>query len=105
MYYDDFVSELKKMVATKQTFQTLKQDKGFDAVYSQGDIIITPRSTGEERPIHFREFFKIWNLVGDMSKQERYNPVNYQQDTYNSSYILTLIHHILKDDEIEKLSH
>lgn len=105
MYYDDFVNELKKMITTKQTFQTLKQDKEFDAVYSQGDIIITPLSTGEERLIQLNEFFKIWNLVGGLSKQERYNPSNYQQDTYNSSYILTLIHHILKDDEIEKLSH
>jgi len=105
MLYDDFVGELKKTITTKQTFQTLKQDKEFDAVYFQGDIIITPLSTGEERPVPLNEFFKIWKLVGDMSKQERYNPGNYQQDTYNSSYILTLIQHILKDDEIEKLSH
>jgi len=105
MYYDDFISELKAMLQTKQTFHTLKQDKEFDAVYYQGDIIITPLSTGEERPFPMNEFFKIWELAGDLPKQERYNPGNYQQDTYNSSYILTLIQHILKNDEIERISH
>jgi len=101
MKYDDFREELKSFLVTKQTIQTSKQGKEFDAVYSVPEVIITPFSSGKERPININDFWKIWKLARDLPKHEQLRPGNYQTDTVNASYILTLIDLILKGQEIE----
>jgi len=101
MKYDDFREELKSFLATKQTIQTSKQEKEFDAVYSVPEVIITPASSGKQRPININDFYKIWNIAKTLPKHEQLHPKNYQTDTMNASYILTLIELILKGQEIE----
>jgi len=100
MNYDEFRNQLKNLISTKQTFQTLKQDKDFDAVFSFPEVIITP-TTGKERPININEFWEIWNIAKTLPKHERFHPVHYQMDTLNSSYILALFNHVLKDQGME----
>ena len=101
MKYDDFKEELKSFLATKQTLQTSTQDKEFDAVYSAPEVVITPISSGIERPIHINDFYKIWKIAKTLPKHEQLHTKNYQTDTMNASYILTLIELILKGQEIE----
>jgi len=43
--------------------------------------------------------------ASELPKEKRYNTGHYDKLTLNSSYVVKLIELILKDDEIEKLSH
>jgi len=52
-----------------------------------------------------RDFYKVWMRASELPKEKRYNTGHYDKLTLNSSYVVKLIELILKDDEIEKLSH
>jgi len=100
MNYDEFRTELELLLNNKQSFKTLEQDKEFDAIYTVPKVLITP-TTGKERPINISEFWKIWNIAKTLPKHERFHPKHYTLDTMNSSYILALFKHVLKDQDME----
>jgi len=96
--FDEFWSELVKEISEPKRFKTLKQGKEFEAHYSGGIVTVTP-GTRYKRPIGKNEFFKVWNIFKKTLNQ--YRPVLYQQDTYNSSYILAIIKYFLKQEKTE----
>lgn len=101
MKFEEFWSQLTNEISTSNTFYTLKQEKEFDAVYSQGKVMITPQSSKFIRTFSKDEFFKIWNKACKMLKNEQFKRGNFNDITYHGSYILALMKHILKDKEIE----
>ncbi len=102
MHYDDFMAELKSILTSKQTFQTIEQDKEFDAVYSGPVVTITPSSSKKDwSPINLNEFYHIWKIARNLPKNERFHPSHYQKDTRSASYILFFFKHILKDEDME----
>jgi len=105
MYFDDFISKLKVMLQTKQTFHTLKRDIEFDAVFGLDGVTITSPTITVPRVIPMRDFYNVWMKANEIPKEKRYNTSNYDKITLNSSYVVKLIELILKENEIEKLSH
>jgi len=101
MKYDDFITELKNMLTSKQTFQTIEQGKEFEAVYSVPNVIIFPGTSKQEWPTNINDFHKIWKIAKSLPKHERYHPGHYQKETRSASYILFFIKYILKDEEME----
>ena len=98
MKFDEFWSELVKEISIPKRFKTLKQEKEFEAHYSSGIVIVTPR-TRYKRPIGKSEFEKVWNAF--KKNLDPYRPILYQRDTYHASYILAIIKYFLKQKKAE----
>ena len=82
-------------------FQTMSRSYPFIATYSSGKIIVKPGTTKYERPLSNNEFYKVWIKASKLSKQEIFIQSNYHDDTFHSSYILSMMKTILKGEEIE----
>ena len=89
------------------TLKTL--DKGFEFEISQNSnyplipkndvLYVTPKSTGKERAIQKAQFMKVWEYSKSTTKP--YMPNNYTLITRNSSYIVSLMKHVLGEQKIE----
>ena len=62
-------------------------------------LYVTPKSTGKERPIQKSQFMKVWEYSKSITKP--YIPSNYTLITHNSSYIVSLMKHVLGEQKIE----
>jgi len=96
--FDEIWSLLVKELFKPKHFKTIKQEKEFEALYSDGKIIVTP-GTRYKRPISKSEFVKVWDIF--KKTLNPYRPVLYQQDTYHASYILAIIRYFLKQEKAE----
>jgi len=47
------------------------------------------------------KFNEFWIKAAELSKQEVFIPNNYQDDTFHSSYIVSMMKTILNGEEIE----
>lgn len=101
MNFQSFWQILCKQVSQTKEFSTLKRHTKFSAVYSNGMIIVKPNTPRFQRPIHSNEFAKVWQKAKSLSIAERFNPVNYQDQTFHASYILALMKFIIQDGTIE----
>ena len=101
MKFNEFWSALCKKTSGGFEFQTLARGYPFTATYSSGKIIVKPGTTKYERPLSNNEFYKVWIKAAKLSKQEIFIPNNYHDDTFHSSYILSMMKTILKGEEIE----
>jgi len=78
-------------------FKTLVREAQFTARYdtATGNIIVTPQSTGIPRRISKSEFYRVWNLH-QQTKDNHYKVSKYSKESYNATYILTLIQYYSK---------
>ena len=103
MKFDEFWAALCKKTSGGFESQTLAQKRPFIATYSSGKITVKPDyKTKEPRPLPSKEFYKVWIKAAELSNQEAFIPNNYQDDTFHSSYILSMMKTILGEEEIEE---
>ncbi len=102
MKFNEFWTALCKKTSGGFEFQTMSRSYPFIATYSSGKIIVKPSTTKYERPLSNNEFHKVWIKAAELSKQEAFIPNNYQDDTFHSSYILSMMKTILGEEEIEE---
>lgn len=81
--------------------ETLEQNKEFRCRYSIGEITITPKSSGHERPIDKIQFQRVWRRACKLPREEQFKPGSYQDITVNSSYILVLMKYTVQNEPIE----
>jgi len=101
MNFQVFWQVLPRKISETKEFSTLKRHTKFTATYSNGVVVVRPDKTRFQRPIHYRDFSRVWNKAKTLSNSERFNPVNYQEETFHASYILALIKSIIMNDTIE----
>ena len=101
MKFNEFWSALCKKTSGSFEFHTLARGYPFTATYSSGEIIVKPGTTKYERPLSNNEFHKVWIKAAELSKQEMFIPNNYQDDTFHSSYIVSMMKAILNGGEID----
>ena len=101
MKFNEFWTALCKKTSGGFEFPTLARGYPFTATYSSGKIIVKPGTTKYERPLSNNEFYKVWIKAAKLSKQEIFIQSNYHDDTFHSSYILSMMKTILKGEEIE----
>ena len=74
-------------------FQTMAQKKVFEATYDNNLIIIQPKTVGANgkirvtRTLRKIDFQVIWKIAETLPPQEVFRPTNYQDHTFNASYI------------------
>ena len=100
MNFQTFWSQLSKDTSSEKEFFTLSRKKSFVATYHNGTIVIKPSKTKYERPLNRNEFLKVWNKASKLSLGQRFVPKNYHDETFHSSYIVTLMKSIVKDNDI-----
>ena len=70
---------------------------------THGDTVtVQPRSSKTSRDVPKEEFHEMWDIMKDDIRSKRY--VNYNQryfDFWDSSYINTLIDHVVKNQRME----
>ncbi|EIJ64994.1 hypothetical protein BD31_I0780 [Candidatus Nitrosopumilus salaria BD31] len=94
--FEDFWNQLSKLLLEKHDFETIDQNKKFDARNAIQAVVVTPESTRNKRVIKYDEFIKIWRLARKLPKDQFLKPSSYTNDTQNSSYIVTLLKIILE---------
>ena len=102
MKFNEFWSALCKKTSGGFEFHTLARGYSFTATYSSGEIIVKPGTTKYERPLSNNEFYKVWIKAAELSKQEAFIPNNYQDDTFHSSYIVSMMKTILNGEEVNE---
>ena len=101
MKFNEFWSALCNKTSGGFEFQTLARGYPFTATYSSGKIIVKPGTTKYERLLSNNEFYKVWIKAAELPKQEIFIPNNYQDDTFHSSYIVSMMKTILNGGEID----
>ena len=101
MKFNEFWDALCKKTSGGFEFQTIARKYPFTATYSSGNIIVEPGKTKYERTLSNSDFHKIWIRAAKLSKQEIFIQNNYHDNTFHSSYILSMMKTILKGEEIE----
>ncbi len=94
--FEEFWNKLSKLLTTIHDFETIDQNKKFEARNAIQAVVIIPSSSGNKRVIKYDEFVKIWQLAKKLPKDQFLKPSNYTNDTQNSSYIVTLIKTVLE---------
>jgi len=127
MKFNEFWSALCKKTSGGFESQTLTQNRSFNATYDSGKIVVElPRisdlgSTNNKRTLSKKEVHKVWteaerlkhNKIEHDGKKMVYpgsqppmeevlRPKHYINLTRNSSYILSMMKTILKEEEIEE---
>jgi len=101
MNFQTFWNQLLKITSSEKEFFTLSRKKPFTATYHNETIVIKPSKIPVfERPLNRNEFFKVWSKASKLSAGERFEAINYHDDTFHSSYIVSLMKSVVKDDEI-----
>ena len=101
MKFNEFWSALCKKTSRGFEFHTLARGYPFTATYASGKIFVKVGKTGEERGLSNNEFHKVWIKAAELPKQEIFIPNNYQDDTFHSSYIVSMMKTILNGEEID----
>ena len=101
MKFIEFWTALCKKTSGGFESQTLAQKHPFTATYSSPKIVVTVGNTNGKRPLSFSEFYKVWVIASKLPKHEMFIPNNYQDDTFHSSYIVSMMKTILNGEEIE----
>ncbi len=99
MDFNQFWDILYRKTSQGFEFQTLAQKCPFTATSSSGNIIVEPEGK-DERTITRNHFHKIWMRAAKFSKYEAFRPKNFQ-DSFNSSYITTMMKAIVIDQNME----
>ena len=102
MKFDEFWTALCKKTSGGFETQTLAQKYPFTATYTSPKIMVTVGNTKGERPLSFSEFYKVWVVASKLPKHELFIPNNYQDETFHSSYIVSMMKTILGEEEIEE---
>ena len=102
MKFDEFWGALCKKTSGGFKSQTIARRLTFTATYSSGKITVIPDyKTKFPRNLLRKEFLKVWIKAAKLSKQEIFIQSNYHDNTFHSSYILSMMKTILKGEEIE----
>ena len=103
MNFKEFWNKLSTELRHSREFSTLTRHKIFEAKMTHGDTVtVQPRSSKTSRDVPKEEFHEMWDIMKDDIRSKRY--VNYNQryfDFWDSSYINTLIDHVVKDQCME----
>ena len=101
MNFQTFWNQLCKNTSSEKEFFTFSRKKPFTATYHNETIVIKPSKIHVfERPLNRNEFFKVWNKASKLSVGERFEAINYHDDTFHASYIISLMKSVVKDDKI-----
>ncbi len=100
MKFEEFWQALGRMPSS-QSLQTLDQNKEFLCQYRIGEVLITPYSSNDPRPVDKTQFQRVWRRACKLSTGEQFKPGVYSDITVNASYIVALINHIAKQEPIE----
>ncbi len=117
MKFQEFWKELQVELRKDKEFKTLKQNKKFKACFDhnkKGDLFVHVTLTlGEPRgQIPFNEFEGIWDNVKRYSRETRFVNKSGRLESYikqngetgktvHVPYIITLIDHVLKNQNME----
>ena len=96
MQFNDFWNQLSKLLQERHDFETIDQNKKFEARNSIQSIVVTPESSGWKRVVKQDEFLTVWRLARKLPKDQFLKPSSYTNNTQNSSYIVTLMKVILE---------
>ena len=103
MDFKEFWNKLSVELRHAREFSTLTQQKIFEVQMTCRDTVtIIPRSTGIKRDIPMDQFHGMWDIMKNDIRSKRY--VDYNKRYYefwSSSYISTLIDHVVKDQRME----
>ena len=100
MNFQTFWNQLSKDTSSGKEFFTLSRKKSFVATHHNETIVIKPNKTKYERPLNRNEFLKVWTKASKLSVGQCFIPKNYHDDTFHSSYIVTLMKFIVKDNDV-----
>lgn len=101
MKFEEFWNSLTKELVTEKTFHTLKQSKPFEAHYYSGIIFVKP-SSGKIWTIRKEHMKEVWNIALHIPESKRFRPTHYGKGNIRtSSYIVTLMKYILKNEKLE----
>jgi|SRR6185312_16051293 len=100
MKFEEFWQELGRKIS-QLNLQTLDQKKEFLCQYRVGEVLITPFSSNESRPVDKSQFQRVWRRACKLSSEEQFKPGAYSDITVNASYIIALIDYIVKQEPIE----
>jgi len=99
--FDEFWQKRRDLLRAKNNFATFTRGDEFEAKNTVDGIVVIPTSTGKKRPVRMEEFHKIWDLCKDSPIEIRFKPGEYQFNTRNASYILTIMKEIIGNTKME----
>ncbi len=101
MNFQEFWRRLSVELKTNKKFKTLKRSKPFEAYADINTITVIPNSN-KPRPVPIKEFQKMWEIMKNHIRSERYVNTNRRySSSHNSSYISALIDHVVSDHNME----
>jgi len=101
MKFEEFWNSLTRELTSEKTFHTLKQSKPFEARYYSGMIFVKP-SSGKTWTIRKEHMKEVWNVALQITENKRFRPTYYGKGNIRtSSYIVTLMKHVLNNEKLE----
>jgi len=99
--FDEFWMKVQSTKGEKE-LATIARTKPFSFSYHKDNdtVVFTPScKTKDPRPINKKKLKEIWGVAKTVTKP--FTPLNYHHITFNSSYVVSLMKHILNDEKIE----
>jgi hypothetical protein len=93
MNFQEFWEHVSKF--DSEEFFTLSQKKSFIADFQDNNLIIKPGKTNDARPINRNEMLKVFTKASKLSASQRFIPNNYHDDTFHSSYLVSIMKSVL----------
>ena len=102
MNFEEFWNKTYESLKEKQILSTIEHGKIFTAHSKDGKIIITPKVSGEERPISKEDLIRAWSICAKLSPGERFKAGNYsvskeKTGSFQSSYVVALLRRFLRN--------
>ena len=103
MNFDEFWDILSEYLRQPKEFKTLDMGKPFKAIMIDSQTVIaTPESSGKPRPVNKDHFRRMWNLMKDDARSERYVSKDGRYAwCYNPVYICALIDYKVGDQKMQ----
>lgn len=99
MNFEDFWKKIQS-VKDEIMLVTLSQKKPFSFSYNHyhDSVDIIP-SSKDSRSSQKKNFRQVWDVAKTV--RDPYSPSNYSDITFNSSYIVSIIKHLLNEGKLE----
>ena len=116
MNFEEFWSKLQSELAVKKEFETLKQNKKFEAYFERNTkgelkVCVIPQGSSARGPISSNEFEGVWDVAKKYPHETRFENIDGRLESYQTkkgeigksiqtSYTIKLIKHIVENQEM-----
>ena len=103
MNFDEFWIRLALKLCCRKRLRTLKRKCPFEAVMAEPYIVeVTPESTKMARDVNQKDFWKVWRLMKNDTRSERYvNRGGRYYKFWSISYMCAMIDSVVGDQTME----